>query len=822
MGMSVNLPWRSRAREPGSAERASVRAQASKRLAAMLLSLGLLAAPIGSTASGVVLLGQQQITPTADSNPAGSAEAFQATAQASGDVASLSVYVAAGSSASSLTAGLYADGGGTPGSLLVEATLAQPQAGSWNTLDLPSSVAVTAGNVYWIAILVPPGSGTLGFFSTSGGTRSESSSAGDLTTLPGTWTTGQVYGSSPLSAYGSTAGSSEPILSVSPASLGFVAVEGGTDPPAASLMLDNTGGGTLSFTGSAASGAGGWLSLSPTGGTAPRTLQVSAAVGGLQAGSYDGTITITAPGAQGSPSSVPVTLTVTPATSPPLEADWPTYGHDPQRTGNAVGELAIRRGTVADLAPKWSAAVDGKITAQPLFVGGVQVGGQFLDLVIVATANNSVYALDASDGSQVWRTHTGAPSGAGVVPGGFGISGAPTIDRSRGRIYAVTDDGYLQTLALTDGAVVSSPLQVIPDRPDTNLVWSGLTLAGGSVYIATASDGRDTQPWWGRVLQVDASGATPVIAHTFKLVPSIPAPDGGGGIWGYGGVSVDATGRVFAAAAATDTEQYTPYAGRLLALSPDLGLLGSYEPPHPSPCAGDPGVCDMDFGATPIVFQPPGCPTLVAAVNKDGNLYKLNADDLAAGVTTSLQALPLNIAFDGPGRGGLTGVPAYWPAGRMLFVTDGRDPSLGSFGVDAGVVGLSVGAAPSCDLQVAWSVDWWAPGLTGEDEPPSSPTVAGGVVFVGSGSDGSVHAYDAATGSELWNSGSEIVGATFAAPMVANGTLYVGSWDGFDASAGGTVYAFAGPARVPLPAWTPAALALVLLAGGLWATRRPA
>jgi len=208
----------------------------------------------------------------------------------------------------------------------------------------------------------------------------------------------------------------------------------------------------------------------------------------------------------------------------------------------------------------------------------------------------------------------------------------------------------------------------------------------------------------------------------------------------------------------------------------------------------------MDFGATPIVFQPSACQkALTAAVKKDGKIYILPVDDLAASATTSLQALALNNAFDGPGEGGITGVPAYWPAGNMLYVTDGGP---GINGIKAGVVGLTVNcnAAPNY-LQVAWSVSLAA----ANNQPPSPPTVANGVVFVGSGLNGSVHAYNGTNGTELWNSGGIITGATFGAPMVANGTLYVGSWNGFNTSDGGTVRAFslASPPPPPPPTPTP-------------------
>ena len=41
-----------------------------------------------------------------------------------------------------------------------------------------------------------------------------------------------------------------------------------------------------------------------------------------------------------------------------------------------------------------------------------------------------------------------------------------------------------------------------------------------------------------------------------------------------------------------------------------------------------------------------------------------------------------------------------------------------------------------------------------------------------------MNAFNAATGRRLWNSGSTITGGIWASPLVANGKLYVGSWDG--------------------------------------------
>ena len=268
---------------------------------------------------------------------------------------------------------------------------------------------------------------------------------------------------------------------------------------------------------------------------------------------------------------------------------------------------------------------------------------------------------------------------------------------------------------------------------------------------------------------------------TWDVVPGIAAPNGGGGIWGYGGVSVDpATGNVYAASGADSNEKYTPYANRVIGLGAGLTLLGSYLPPEPNnfPCSGSP--CDLDFGATPVVYHPSGCPTLTATGNKNGFVYVIGTTDLAAS-GSPLQAIQLNPANDWLGSGGVGGTPAYWDGGRMLFVSD-VGTGIGS--IAGGIVGLNI--QPDCTLSVAWSSP-----LGGNTLPDSTPTVANGVVFVGEGNGGAVHAYNAQTGVQLWSSGSFAGSSTFAAPIVADGRLIFGSWNGQSASDAGTIRAYA-------------------------------
>ncbi len=100
-------------------------------------------------------------------------------------------------------------------------------------------------------------------------------------------------------------------LAVTPASLQFAATAGGTAPAAQSIQIANSAGGTLAWTAAASAASNTeWLSVSPASGTAPSTLTVSVSLAGLSAGTYTGSISITAAGATGSPAAVSVTLVV--------------------------------------------------------------------------------------------------------------------------------------------------------------------------------------------------------------------------------------------------------------------------------------------------------------------------------------------------------------------------------------------------------------------------------------------------------------------------------------------------------------------------------
>ena len=147
------------------------------------------------------LIGVASIEATLDNNNAGQAEAFLETASATGPITSTNVYLDRSSTAKTVYIGWYSNSSGHPKSLLGAGTITSPIAGSWNAAVISPAVQVTANTSYHVAILGT--GGVVQFRDVSGGTHSESSQQSNLTSLPGTWSSGSTWPSGPLSAYGS-------------------------------------------------------------------------------------------------------------------------------------------------------------------------------------------------------------------------------------------------------------------------------------------------------------------------------------------------------------------------------------------------------------------------------------------------------------------------------------------------------------------------------------------------------------------------------------------------------------------------------------------
>jgi polyvinyl alcohol dehydrogenase (cytochrome) len=108
--------------------------------------------------------------------------------------------------------------------------------------------------------------------------------------------------------------------------------------------------------------------------------------------------------------------------------DWPTYHRDTLRSGY---DPAIPQFSSVSLNWK-SSTLDGDIYAEPLIIGAD---------VVVATENNSLYELNATNGQTLWHINLGTPVNGRILPCGdinpSGIIGTSVMDVSGRTIFVV-------------------------------------------------------------------------------------------------------------------------------------------------------------------------------------------------------------------------------------------------------------------------------------------------------------------------------------------------------------------------------------------------
>ncbi|HWQ84220.1 MAG TPA: IPT/TIG domain-containing protein, partial [Anaerolineales bacterium] len=108
-------------------------------------------------------------------------------------------------------------------------------------------------------------------------------------------------------------------LNVGAQRMGFIFRQGDPNPDPWTIWITNAGAGALAWTASAPAG---WLNVSPAAGSAPTALTLSADPSGLAPGVYTTYLTVSAPGAVGSPRSIPIWIRVYDANG---ETSYNTY-----------------------------------------------------------------------------------------------------------------------------------------------------------------------------------------------------------------------------------------------------------------------------------------------------------------------------------------------------------------------------------------------------------------------------------------------------------------------------------------------------------------
>ncbi len=244
-----------------------------------------------------------------------------------------------------------------------------------------------------------------------------------------------------------------------------------------------------------------------------------------------------------------------------------TQHNDIGRTGQNLTETSLTPANVSaanGFGKLYSANLDGRSFAQPLYVSSVTIGGANRSVVYVATEHDSVFALDTNaNGAVLWKASLldqahGAAAGAIPDPQSdtgcgdidsaeYGITGTPVINYTNpatGTLYVVSmtyEGSYpvqrLHALDITSGAeqfggpvTISASMAgngtgsvngAVSFDPKWDNQRPGLLLLNGTVYMGWGSH-CDSGPWHGWVMGYNAT----TLKQTFAFLTT---PNGSAG-----------------------------------------------------------------------------------------------------------------------------------------------------------------------------------------------------------------------------------------------------------------------------------------------------
>ena len=549
--------------------------------------------------------------------------------------------------------------------------------------------------------------------------------------------------------------------------------------------------------------------------------------GGTSAGVHTVTATSSAVSSQSGSATVAVTSL----------AGVYTYHNDVARDGANQLEYALTPTSVTSSSfhKLFSCNVDGAIYGQPLWVAQLTVNSAKHNVVIVATAHDSLYAFDADTSPCVtlWSVslidtahgagsgETSVPSGAsGLVGSGYGdmtpevgITGTPVIDPSTNTLYAVSKSVLvagsntfyqrLHAIDITTGSEkTGSPVLItaavagtgtgssgglVSFNSQTQFQRAGLALANGTVYVAYASH-EDTAPYFGWVLGYTYSGTTFTALTTQLNVAPNDTTGKAGGIWMSGGApAVDGSGNLYFLTGNGTYDTGGDYGDSLLQVSSSLGVLQYFTPSDQNTDKTN----DRDFGSggTVVLADLPVSGStpwhVLLGGGKDGSLYALNRDILGSydgGSSCSTTTVSLNCTALGHG---IFSTGAYW--NNTFYIVPGGG-SVTSYALTANSSGVTLGSTSTSSASFGW------PGAT---PSLSASGTQNGILWVinthnyctnqSSGCGPAVlYAYNATSlSSPIWSSPATGTSATsndvagnavkFTVPTIANGKVYVGT-----------------------------------------------
>ena len=430
--------------------------------------------------------------------------------------------------------------------------------------------------------------------------------------------------------------------------------------------------------------------------------------------------------------------------TPPVAADWPSYGDGPQHT--FAGHTTLSPASVSSLRPAWRFATGDAVTATPTVVAGV---------VYVGSWDGNFYAIDLHSGALRWQfalhpqpavsPQPGRIPRDGTSDGGMVTSSAwfePGDGRTRPDLVIFGGGYTLYALDAHTGQqywwhdYTGRPELPADPAHDETRMFSSPVVADGKVIVGVTPDGQRGRR--GYIVAADLDTGRPVWVFETDAGPDGQVRnDGCGGVWSSGTVLPSLDAVVFDVSDCHFANP-PPSSESILALRASDGqVLWSYQPPRPDPH------CDLDFGATANAgLGPAGTVAFLGVGGKDGSYYSLDPQTGAPRWST-------NVVFGGF-SGGFIGTTAY-DGTRVLGST-----ALGDFGRfergtnvlcdaanprDTGMQEPSAHAFAAATGTVLWQ---------GTQSPSFAPTtVAGGMTFNGVALSAVIDVRDAASGTLL-------------------------------------------------------------------------
>jgi outer membrane protein assembly factor BamB len=411
---------------------------------------------------------------------------------------------------------------------------------------------------------------------------------------------------------------------------------------------------------------------------------------------------------------------------------WLTYHCEYTRDGVDNKESSIRSPSVS-----WtSQTLDGDIYAEPLVAFGK---------VFVATENDSIYALNASTGSIVWRTNVGTPVTSGLPCGDInplGITGTPVIDLLTKTIYLVGEvvggAHYLFGLNTDTGSIVfMRNIDPPGSTPIDQQQRAALALNDGIVYVAMGGLDGDCGNYHGWVVGAQLNDSSKLL--TFEVASA--SSDLEGGIWEVGGTSISSNGNLYIATGnSRDGTQNYDYGDGVIQLSPTLQVLSYFAPADYQSLNQQ----DTDLGSTgPILL---GNSTYLFQIGKEGVGYILNKSNLGGFNAPVFSAQVCNGGYS---------ADSYYDS--YIYVPCSN-----------GLMALKFQASST---QASFSSAWNSTTFTS-----GAPIVSGGAVWTIDTDSGTLFAFDPASGATLfsYNLGSVV---HFESMASADGKIFVGAND---------------------------------------------